>query len=72
MFIKRTDDKTFTVTLTEPEAQTISDTTEIDFHHSRLLANRIGSTLLNYMTEASKFPHARRRSIDVELFPDGS
>lgn len=72
MFIKRVDDREFGITLTEAEAQSISDSTEIDFHCSRLLANRIGSTLLSYMAEASKFPHAQRGTIDVELFPNGT
>ncbi len=71
MRIDRIADMIFQITLTNNEAEKISDHTEIDFHRHRLVANRIGSRLLAYMTESSKFPHSRRPSLYLEIFKDG-
>ncbi|MBA7697097.1 hypothetical protein ES703_105755 [subsurface metagenome] len=71
MQIDRVEDKKFQLTLTDDEADKLSDHTEIDFHRHRLIANRIGSRLLGYMSESCKFPHSKRATLDLELFNDG-
>lgn len=71
MQIDRIEDKVFRITLTDHEAEKISDHTEIDFHRHRLVANRVGSRLLGYMTESCKFPHSKRPTLELEVFPGG-
>lgn len=71
MKIDRTEDKKFVITLTDDEADKISDHTEVDFHRHKLIANLIGSRLLGYMTESCKFPHSKRPTLELEIFKYG-
>ena len=72
MLIQRELDKVFRVTITEKEAELICDCSVLNFSKSVCVVRRIGSSLLNYMQDASINPHTVKPPMKVELLLNGS